>query len=175
MSFYLQIKTQLVTFAINLKNLLMKRVYTFLVAAFLIVSANMAQKRLVLIEEFTNTGCGPCASWSPVLDSCINYRLGDCIAIKYHSAFPNKEDEFYLNEKEAQQSRVDYYDIHAVPTTLVDGQELGDRSFGYMDQAITYCQQQPAHVHQYVFYFMFQVLTLILNLNGTADLADLSD
>lgn len=122
----------------------MKRVYTFLVAAFLIVSANMAQKRLVLIEEFTNTGCGPCASWSPVLDSCINYRLGDCIAIKYHSAFPNKEDEFYLNEKEAQQSRVDYYDIHAVPTTLVDGQELGDRSFGYMDQAITYCQQQPA-------------------------------
>ena len=58
------------------------------------LSAEAQQKRLVLIEEFTNTGCGPCASWSPLLDSCINYRLGDCIAIKYHSGYPYNADEF---------------------------------------------------------------------------------
>ena len=124
----------------------MKRLYFLFLFASLsvLLSAQAQPKRLVLIEEFTNTGCGPCATWSPVLDSCINYRLGDCIAIKYHSKFPNGNDEFYLNEQEAQQARVNFYDINAVPTTLIDGQELGDRSFGYLSSAISYCQQQPA-------------------------------
>ena len=123
----------------------MKRLYFLLfLASFAVLSSVCAQpKRLVLIEEFTNTGCGPCATWSPVLDSCINYRLGDCIAIKYHSRFPNSADEFYLNEQEAQQARVEFYGINAVPTTLVDGQEIGERSYGYMNQAISYCQEQP--------------------------------
>ena len=124
----------------------MKKLYNFL---FILLFATQAfaqsngPKRLVLIEEFTNTGCGPCASWSPVLDSCINYRLGDCIAIKYHSGYPNKADEFYLYDQEAQQARVDFYHVSAVPTTLVDGQELGERTFAYLNQAISYCQQQP--------------------------------
>ena len=125
----------------------MKKNYIFLslLALFAIcVSAqDKSPKRLVLIEEFTNTGCGPCASWSPLLDSCINYRLGDCIAIKYHSGFPNKADEFYLNEQETQQDRVNFYGINAVPTTFVDGQDLGERSYAFLNQAVSYCQQQP--------------------------------
>jgi len=124
----------------------MKRLYSLLLFSALAITAfsqSLSPKRLVLIEEFTNTGCGPCATWSPVLDSCINYRLGDCIAIKYHSRFPNNADEFYLNEQETQQARVDFYGINAVPTTLVDGQEIGERSYGYMNQAISYCQEQP--------------------------------
>ena len=59
-----------------------------------------AQKRLVLVEEFTNTGCGPCASWSPVLDSALFYRMGECIAIKYHSSYPDRNDPFYLYDQE---------------------------------------------------------------------------
>ncbi len=127
----------------------MKRFYLLsLLTSFIIMSPIATAsadggRRLVLIEEFTNTGCGPCASWSPVLDSCINYRLGDCIAIKYHSAYPNAKDEFYLNDKNAQQARVDYYHINAVPTTFVDGQELDTRSFGYLSDAISYCQDTP--------------------------------
>jgi len=101
------------------------------------------QQRLVLVEEFTNTGCGPCASWSPVLDSCINYRLGECIAIKYHCGFPNKEDEFYLYDQEVLQERLNYYGVTGVPATFVDGQELGNRSFGYLNDAISYSREQP--------------------------------
>lgn len=103
-----------------------------------------ASKRLVLVEEFTNTGCGPCASWSPVLDSAINYRLGDCIAIKYHSGYPDKNDEFYLYDQEVQQAKVDYYNVTGVPTTFVNGIEIADRSFAYMNTAIDYClKEQP--------------------------------
>ena len=123
----------------------MKRLYLLVsILTLMATSIQAQQKRLVLIEEFTNTGCGPCASWSPVLDSCINYRLGDCVAIKYHSGFPNKSDEFYLYDQEAQQARVNFYGVNAVPTTLVDGQDLGERSYGHLNQAISYCQEQPA-------------------------------
>lgn len=103
-----------------------------------------AQKRLVLVEEFTNTGCGPCASWSPVLDSAIHYRLGDCIAIKYHSRFPNSSDEYYNHDAEANQARVNFYNITAVPTTLINGQDLGERSYGMMNTAIDWYMQQEA-------------------------------
>ena len=102
------------------------------------------QKRLVLIEEFTNTGCGPCATWSPVLDSVIHYRLGDCIAIKYHSSYPDNQDPFYLYDVEAQQAKVNFYNVIGVPTTFVDGQEIDDRTYTYMNNAISYCREQPA-------------------------------
>lgn len=121
----------------------MKRFYLFLLTCMMLVSAT-AQKRLVLIEEFTNTGCGPCASWSPILDSCINYRLGECIAIKYHSAFPNKSDEYYNYDPEANQAKVDYYHVTGVPATYVNGMELGDRTFNSLDNAITWCMNQPS-------------------------------
>ena len=53
----------------------MKRLYPLMTAGLLSVLPLCAQKPLVLIEEFTNTGCGPCASWSPVLDATIDYHL----------------------------------------------------------------------------------------------------
>lgn len=117
--------------------------YTLIVLCGLFLGVS-AQKRLVLVEEFTNTGCSPCASWSPVLDSCIRYRLGDCIAIKYHSGYPNKADEFYTYDPEPQQTRLDFYGVSGVPSTFINGQELPERSFAYLDAAISYCQQQPA-------------------------------
>ena len=122
----------------------MKRVFVLLLAflPFLPLSVN-AQKRLVLVEEFTNTGCGPCASWSPVLDSVIHYRLGDCIAIKYHSGYPDRNDPFYLYDQEAHQAKVDFYNVTGVPTTIVDGHEMTERSFAAMNAAISLCQEIP--------------------------------
>ena len=123
----------------------MKKLYLSLLLTFAVLLNISAQKRLVLIEEFTNTGCGPCASWSPILDSCINYRLGDCIAIKYHSSYPDKNDEFYNYDPTAHQTKVDFYHVTGVPTTFVNGEELGERSYSFLNQAITYCMQQPLY------------------------------
>lgn len=115
--------------------------YSLLLLVFLMtaITGSAQNRRLVLIEEFTNTGCGPCASWSPLLDSCINYRLGDVIAIKYHSVYPENTDPFYLENKEAQQAKVDYYNVTGVPTTFVNGIELTNRSYAALSSAITYC------------------------------------
>lgn len=122
----------------------MKRLILSSVLLIAALTVEAQQKRLVLVEEFTNTGCGPCASWSPVLDSVLHYRLGDCIAIKYHSGYPDKQDMFYLYDREAHQAKVDFYHVTGVPMTIVDGEEIGERSYVYMNNAISYSQLQPA-------------------------------
>lgn len=111
----------------------------------LFVSVHLsAQRPLVLIEEFTNTGCNPCASWSPLLDQVIEERLGDCIAIKYHSGYPDSNDEFYNYDKTSQQARIDFYGVTGVPTTFVNGMEIGERTTEMMHYAIDYFLGQPS-------------------------------
>lgn len=94
--------------------------------ALLAATAAIAQTRrnLVLIEEFTNTGCGPCANYAPTLDSVVSYRLGEAIAIKYHGNYPDRKDPYYLDQKETCDARLALYDISAYPTTYIDGQLL---------------------------------------------------
>ena len=120
----------------------MKHFYTFLLLLFTNYAA--AQKPLVLIEEFTNTGCNPCAAWSPTLDQVINERLGDCIAIKYHSVYPDNGDEFYNYDPTAQQTRIDFYGVDGVPATYVNGMVIGERTYEMMNTAIDHFLSQPA-------------------------------
>ena len=148
-------------------------VFALLMAGFAAFSS--AQKRLVLIEEFTNVGCGPCASWSPELDSLIRYRLGDCIAIKYHSGYPEKNDPYYLYDREAHQARVDFYNVTGVPATFVDGQELGVRTFSFLSQAVSYSQQQaPAFTIGVQKELSGQQLTVQASATALTDIGDAS-
>ncbi|MCR4914976.1 MAG: hypothetical protein K6A96_04400 [Prevotella sp.] len=119
----------------------MKRILILLIAISTVAMVK-GQKRIVLVESFTNTGCGPSAGWAPILDSAIKKRLGDCIAIKYHTNYPSSDDEFYDYNQDAQQARQDFYQINGTPTTFVDGQELFNRSFNFINTAINWCQQQ---------------------------------
>ena len=119
----------------------MKRI--FLLSILLFAVAVSAQNRIVLVEEFTNTGCGPCASWSPELDAVIENRLGDCVAIKYHSNYPNHNDEFYNYDPDTQQKRHDFYEVTGVPATFVNGEALSVRTSSYLDETITRQMAQP--------------------------------
>ena len=105
--------------------------------------SDAAQKRVVLIEEFTNTGCGPCATWSPMLDRAIDYRLGDCIAIKYHVNFPENRDPYYLYSADDMRYKMNYYNATSVPMTVINGTPMSERSFGAVSSAVTWCQAQP--------------------------------
>jgi len=79
-----------------------------------------------------------------VLDSAINYRLGDVIAIKYHGGHPDENDPFYLENTEVQDKKSEYYNVTGVPTTFVNGVELGERTFSYLNKAIDYCLSNQA-------------------------------
>ena len=119
----------------------MKR--TCLLSTLLLAVTVSAQNRIVLVEEFTNTGCGPCASWSPELDAVIENRLGDCVAIKYHSNYPNRNDEFYNYDSDTQQKRHDFYEVTGVPATFVNGEKLYFRTSSCLDETITQQMAQP--------------------------------
>lgn len=80
--------------------------------------------RLVLFEEFTNSGCAPCARFSPGADSLLIVRLGEVVAIKYHANYPDPRDPFYLNEKENLDIRQSFYNITGVPSVILDGTQI---------------------------------------------------
>lgn len=79
-------------------------------------------RRIVLVEEFTNLGCQPCAAAAPVVDSLLVDRLGDIAAIKYHVNWPYGSDEFYKADAADINARISSYDVSSVPSVFVDGQ-----------------------------------------------------
>ncbi len=95
-----------------------------MLVAFIVKPQCASAKRLVLFEQFTNTGCAPCARFSPSCDSMLMVRLGDVVAIKYHSSYPSPQDPFYLNEKENLDIRSAFYQISGVPTCIVNGKMI---------------------------------------------------
>lgn len=98
-----------------------------------------AQKRTVLIEDFTNMGCLPCAGIAPILDNFVDKHLGDVIAVKYHGNYPAKNDWFYLENQDDIEKRKAFYDISAYPTTIYDGQEQNARYESLMAYYLDEC------------------------------------
>ena len=78
-------------------------------------------KRL-LLEEFTNTGCAPCADQNPTIDAFLEeVGVGNVVAVKVHTDWPASDDLFYLTDTTGCDARIDYYGVDAVPDTIVDG------------------------------------------------------
>ncbi len=76
----------------------------------------------LLLEEFTNTGCGPCADTNPTIDAFLEaVGVGNVISVKVHVDWPSPEDPFYLEHPTDCDTRTDYYGIDGVPASVVDG------------------------------------------------------
>lgn len=91
------------------------------------IGSHAEDRRTILLEEFSNVGCGPCAELAPHLDSLLHARLGEVVGIQYHVWWPDRNDEFYLNEKESQDARVSFYGVTAAPTVIINGVETMSR------------------------------------------------
>jgi thiol-disulfide isomerase/thioredoxin len=90
-----------------------------------ITVAEGLQQRLVLLEHFTNTGCGPCAAQNPDLEALIAKDGNDkkVLHITYHGNYPSAEDPFYLANVEHNGGRMQYYGISAFPSVIISGQK----------------------------------------------------
>lgn len=88
----------------------------------LILSAGsvLAQQRTVLIEQFTNSGCPPCATSTPPILQYVENNPADVVAIAYHTAFPYNDSMYHENPAESN-ARVAFYGVSAVPHSIVDG------------------------------------------------------
>ncbi|CAN5429464.1 hypothetical protein BH11BAC1_BH11BAC1_12980 [soil metagenome] len=85
----------------------------------LFFSTTNAQRK-VLVEQFTNSGCPPCAGNTPVVASYVNSNPGNALMLAYHASFPYN-DSMYFENAVQNDARVAYYGLFSVPHSRVDG------------------------------------------------------
>jgi len=92
----------------------------FATVFFLCSEVVLSQQRKVLVEQFTNSGCPPCASNTPVIASYVNANPSSVLMLAYHTSFPYLDSMYHENPMQSNQ-RVAYYNVTGVPTSRVDG------------------------------------------------------
>lgn len=102
----------------------MKKLILSLIILCCLAIPSSGQPKLVLLEQFSNTGCGPCAKFSPYLDSLLMVRQGEVVSIRYHIHYPDSRDQFYLNAKEVIDKKVALYEITGVPAAVINGTQV---------------------------------------------------
>lgn len=78
-------------------------------------------RRVVLVEEFTNVACNPCAEFAANIDKAVDTRLNDIALITYHFNYPSANDQFYIASKEDVDTRSSFYGVTGVPTVFFNG------------------------------------------------------
>lgn len=81
-------------------------------------------KKYVFMEEFTNTGCAPCASQNPAFQATIlELNKGNIHEMAYHPWWPSNTDPMYLYNTSEITTRTTYYNISGVPTVAFLGSQ----------------------------------------------------
>lgn len=99
----------------------MKKILLVLSVCFLTTeSFSQTTQRLILVEEYTNASCGPCALSNPAFDALMTANATKVVAVRYHTSFPGY-DPFYSQNPVQNQARTIYYQVTSVPTARMDG------------------------------------------------------
>ena len=94
------------------------------------ISLGLAQTaRNVLVEEFTQASCVPCASQNPDFNKLLLRKADKVIPIKYQVAWPGFDPMYESNPDEVDQ-RVDFYAVEGVPEVRTNGVLVPER-FNY--------------------------------------------
>ncbi len=88
-------------------------------------TAQVAKK--ILIEEFTNASCGPCAAQNPAFKALLDANISTVVPVKYQAWFPGFDPMNKQNPTEVA-ARGAYYGLNGVPTAWING-ELPDTTY----------------------------------------------
>jgi hypothetical protein len=100
-----------------------------------VLSTSAWGQRIVLVEEFTQASCNPCAVVNPIFEEFVHvntFPLRKLVTIKYQTSWPGIDPMNTHNPIEVQ-SRVDYYNVAGVPHFLTDGMDVGKPSQNLID------------------------------------------
>ena len=88
---------------------------------------------MVLVEEFTETGCGACAEYDSSFQVFTNANADKIALINYHCFYAL--DTFYTYYK-ACDKRYNYYGASGYPSAMANGKEPGKGSshLSYVNQ-----------------------------------------
>ncbi len=86
---------------------------------------NAQVRKIVLLEVFTNSGCGTCANSNEILQNFYANYYGGVISVRYHPNFPDPRDPMYSDASADIDSRVAFYNILYTPQAVFDGEVFG--------------------------------------------------
>lgn len=87
-------------------------------------------QRLVLLEEFTQASCGPCATANPGIYSLLNNNPEKITSVWYHTSWPGY-DPMNLHNPADVAARVSYYGVGYVPWSVLDGNFYSGSATGW--------------------------------------------
>ncbi|HRI59426.1 MAG TPA: Omp28-related outer membrane protein, partial [Saprospiraceae bacterium] len=103
--------------------MLKKLLFASAAFAFALTASAQTHPRRVLVEEFTNASCGPCASQNPGFNAVLNANYDLLTAIKYQVNFPGYDPMNEQNPGEVD-TRRGYYGVNAVPHGVTNGANI---------------------------------------------------
>ncbi|MDR0970168.1 MAG: T9SS type A sorting domain-containing protein [Lentimicrobiaceae bacterium] len=100
----------------------MKRFFTFIIILVFAVPymANTQNQRTLLVERFTNAGCGPCAYYGPAFTALLEANADKLASIEYHWYYPGN-DPMHNHNPEDPNGRMNYYNQNGVPFCALSG------------------------------------------------------
>jgi len=112
----------------------MKKIFTlfyFVLLVSIIYGQTPKSQRMVLVEEFTQASCGPCAAANPALRTLLAANTSKVIALKYQTSWPGVDPMNAANPTDVA-TRVSYYTyISGVPMVVIDGDTIHDSGSAY--------------------------------------------
>lgn len=108
----------------------MKRFFTIIFILSMGLAGFSQSQRLVLLEEFTQASCGPCASSNPTIHTLLVNNPTKITGIYYHTSWPGT-DIMYNQNPDDPNARVSYYGVTYVPFSVLDGNFYAGSATGW--------------------------------------------
>lgn len=101
----------------------MRHVSVILTLFLMIVSwdTNAQNKRVLLLESFTNTGCENCAQQNPEFEALLSANVDKVAVIQYHVNWPSDTDPMYMHNPTDNEARTGFYGVTGIPHLIIDG------------------------------------------------------
>ncbi len=136
----------------------MKKIIGLTLVAFTIYAFSAQAQRKVLIEQFTNSGCPPCAVSTPVIASYVNNNLNQVLMLAYHTSYPYLDSMYFENAFQSDQ-RVSFYNVGGVPYSVVDGNYYKGSSAPLVSMLSSSISNRAAVAPRYNISFISTILT----------------
>lgn len=88
-------------------------------------------QRMVLVEEFTQASCPPCAAQNPAFNALLSANTSKVIQLKYQTSWPGV-DPMNAQTQSWVGPRVTYYGVSGVPHGLNDGVPITNTCSAYV-------------------------------------------
>lgn len=92
--------------------------------------------RMMLVEEFTNASCPPCAAANPAFNALLDQNLAKTVRIKYQTNWPGA-DPMNAQTQANVGPRVSYYAVSGVPDAAGDGNYIQDHPANWNQNTIS--------------------------------------